>query len=456
MTRKKRTATTKPQGHDTPQSPTGKERPPPPSIFIPPTPSPSNESSPVDSVNSCSPGRWAIPTISGPPRKMRSPVSGVLKTEGDNISLHASSIASPEILALASFQASMKQALSSLSNTMEGLESQSARMEQLGTDVKLHEQVKLLRSDLEDQIRRQKADLDAIQEKLQQKVKAALEEHIKTRLRATAKQLISDMVRERVNNELNQQMNIEVCEGSIHHERQITEVKTCIHNSEARRYNASLQSASLDVPLRPLLRPLPSPEQSPYPSLSVASTPPSRLPSAHPRSADPLTPSSLRHSASTISAGSTLSRSASYQATAPTPSALFPKDLKTLFELRPDDAKTLLKEYGLEGRAPSPVVEEAKLRAPGKLQRQVSSNRPPKSAVTFHPSIPEESDSGSDTDEDDERADIKAHVEDMNTFMAHIGVPFLMVPPPKHKESNAERRKKLAPLIIGAPPWSIR
>lgn len=98
---------------------------------------------------------------------------------------------------------------------------------------------------------------------------------------------------------------------------------------------------------------------------------------------------------------------------AATPSALFPRDLNSLFSLKHGDAKALLKEYGLKSAAPSPISKEEQLKAP-KLQKRTSSSKAvPK---TQQPSIPEESENSEDEEEMEE------HVQDMNTFMAHIGV----------------------------------
>jgi hypothetical protein len=63
-------------------------------------------------------------------------------SKGEDTQLTAAAIASPELLELANFQASIKQALASLSSTMETLEVQSGRMQQMGTDIKIHGQVR--------------------------------------------------------------------------------------------------------------------------------------------------------------------------------------------------------------------------------------------------------------------------------------------------------------------------
>lgn len=122
-------------------SPTGKEKPPIPSIFIPPTPPASNGPSSQDLDK-----LWALPP-SPPPSLAMLPSAAGSQTQdckGDDVPLTAVAIASPELLELANFQASIKQALASLSSTMETLEVQSGRMQQMGTDIKIHGQVRCL------------------------------------------------------------------------------------------------------------------------------------------------------------------------------------------------------------------------------------------------------------------------------------------------------------------------
>lgn len=228
---------------------------------------------------------------------------------------------------------------------------------------------------------------------------------------------------------------------------------------EARRYNASLRSASSDAPLRPLLRPVPTPEQSPYPILVTSATDSSASARSLPFSEHlrlPVRPP-MRRSLSTRSTSSTvpsvISRSQSLQMTAATPSvsALFPKDLRSLFSLDPGSTRTLLKEYGLPSCTPSPATEEPMYQfKPPSMPHSPAAHKPPSP-------VEEESES---------EEDMKSHMTDMNTFMSHIGVrfdytfslmirltvshqvPFKMIPPPRSKETNAEKRKKLAPLII--------
>lgn len=161
---------------------------------------------------------------------------------------------------------------------------------------------------------------------------------------------------------------------------------------EARRYNASLQSSST-ARLRPLLRPLPTPEQSPTIIIIEHSTLNSPV-SAMPSITAPA-PTPIKRSISNPFRGAHR-----LEATTPTSSSLFPPDLKTLFKLGAEETRTLLRQYGLVSGAPSPITPKPRGLA------NVNEN---------------EGTSGS-SDANAETSDAACHVEDMNKFMAHIGV----------------------------------
>ncbi|KAJ3536009.1 hypothetical protein NMY22_g6224 [Coprinellus aureogranulatus] len=344
-----------------------------------------------------------------------------------------------EVLAIAQLQASMKEALQGLANVMDHVGRQSVLMTQLTAQIKERGELSTLHGELQQQIASQREELYNLKTGLESRIKQTAEDTIKTELKAIVNESIANIVEERVRRELSIQVPVSLRQSSADHERQIHEVQTELFNSEARRYNASLKSASLDAPLRPLLRPVPTPEQSPYPVLVTSATdssvPASSLPFAdHLRLPLALPMRRTPSTRSTSTAPSAISRSQSVQMTAGTPSAsaLFPKDLKSLFALDSGSARTLLKEYGLRSSAPSPVTEGHTSLRPSHI---------PESPATRKPPSPVEE--GSESEDD-----VKTHMEDMNAFMSHIGVPFKMVPPPRTKETNAERRKKLAPLII--------
>jgi len=149
--------------------------------------------------------------------------------------------------------------------------------------------------------------------------------------------------------------------------------------------------------LRPLLRPLPTPEQSPVAPPITRSSSMGTSTLATPASAYPGVPAPTPIKRST-------SGSFRIDRGPLTASTLFPEDLRSLFRLGPDETRKLLRDYGLVSAAPTPVVE-----------------RPPPRDRAL-PSVDEELNSGSDSENCSGDEGSEVHAADMNKFMAHIGV----------------------------------
>ncbi|CAA7259037.1 unnamed protein product [Cyclocybe aegerita] len=338
----------------------------------------------------------------------------------------AEDIASKDIMAVAELFATMKKTLTSMTSMFERLGSQTEKMMSFSLDVHSAEHLKRLRHVLQAQITRQQAEVEALKATLQTKIKAAVEEKIQTHVREVVQRSLKEVVAGKVQNQLEVQISEDLRQKALLHQRQIFEVRTALHNSEARRYNALQTDRS--ARLRPLLRPLPTPEQSPVIAISRSSSQGnSSLPT--PATAFPRVPAPTPIKR-------TFSNPFRSDVGPPTASTLFPQDLRALFSLGPEATRRLLREYGLVSATSTPAVET-----------------PPKHRGL--PSVEEEATVGSDSDHGSGgENDQEAHAADMNKFMAHIGVPFLMIPPPKEKEnmgvpmSSKTRRKMLTPLII--------
>lgn len=215
----------------------------------------------------------------------------------------------PELLAVGELVASMKRVVGVLGTTFDSLGEQTARVATLAPALKASAQIKKLRSEVAEQMREQERRVLDTELLLGEAVKQSLSEEIKAHIRDT----VAREVKDRVSYQLNVQIPKNLREQIKHHKRQILEVQRSLHNSEARRHNSALGPAALVDELRPLLRPLPSAEQTPLPR----TVPPTPVP----------------------------------EDSAPTPSPLFPRDLKALFALKSEEAQTLVKEYGLGGQA---------------------------------------------------------------------------------------------------------
>jgi len=344
---------------------------------------------------------------------------------GQNFTADEIASGNQDIVALADMFVTMKKALLSMTGSLEQLGNQSERMVSFALDVKAADQLKRLRFALDEQIEKQKEEVEGIRLALESKIKLEVEGRIRDQLRETVNVFVRERVQEKVQEELAKQIPDGLRQQVMDHQRQILEVKTTLHNSEARRYN-SLTITGKNAPIRPLLRPLPTPEQSPV-------VPPiSRSTSVDNNSVLPTPTSAYPH----VPAPTPIRRATSNPAREPpTVSALFPPDLRTLFAMDPDQTRQLLRDYGLVSESPTPVIE-----------------MPPKPKAL--PDIDEEPSSTRDK-VDPPGENEEAHVADMNKFMAHIGLPFLMIPAPKaHEDSTARmssrtrRKRLLTPLII--------
>jgi hypothetical protein len=157
--------------------------------------------------------------------------------------------------------------------------------------------------------------------------------------------------------------------------------------SEARRHNATLRASSLFEPLRPLLRPITAPLQSPSHSGNLTAPP---------------TPSSIDLQSSTPLSSSTVDDFVPL-----TPSPLFPRDVATLLKFRPDQARTLVEDYGLLEDIPEENGENDNTRVEGgrKIMTDAESSSSDESSGTRRVS--------------DENVNRERH---LSRFMAHIGV----------------------------------
>jgi len=238
------------------------------------------------------------------------------RTDPGTNSLELSVVLTPELLAVGELVAAMKRVVGVLGTTFDSLGEQTERVATLAPALKAAEHIKKLRSEIAHVILQSEMQALEVKNLLDEAVKQTLSEEIRAHIQAT----VASEVKDRVAAQLNAQIPENLRQQIKSHKRQILEVQRSLHNSEARQHNSALSPAALNTELRPLLRPLPSAEQSPMPG----SVPPTPLP---------------------------ISRQASLSETTPTASPLFPRDLKALFALKSEEAETLVKEYGLGEQA---------------------------------------------------------------------------------------------------------
>ncbi|TFK44856.1 hypothetical protein BDQ12DRAFT_717999 [Crucibulum laeve] len=440
-----------------PRSTSTKTQPKKPSIIIPPTPI-SRKAPPIASLyeveKTLSPPNYRsyssqttlactsptsftdapVPDASDYPGSLATFSTATSATARSEIT--AAHIMNPEINAIAEMFAAMKHTLCQLHSSFDLLGEQAETMISLGLDIKATEELKLLRSELEDQIIRQQAELQDVRRLLESKVKEALAERLKAQAYEMVKDCVSKKIKEKVHLELAAQIPKGLHQDLQVNRREMLEIQSDLHNSEARQYNSSLQSASLTVPLRPLLRPLPTPEQSPAYVISRSFSSGVSTYSS-PLTAYPRVPASTPITAPPPAFLAPPRGGSSLEAIPPTPSPLFPRDLKSLFSLGPDAARNLLRDYDLDGGSnnedisPGSGIERPKPRAFARV------------SVNSTDSSPTSTEFG---------VKVNSREDDLNKFMAHIGVPFVMIPAPVSKTSSGETspggQRQSSPFIV--------
>ncbi|KAJ7209693.1 hypothetical protein GGX14DRAFT_631564, partial [Mycena pura] len=250
-------------------------------------------------------------------------------------SLGLETVLTPELIATGELVSALKRVVNVLGSTFDSIGEQTERVASLAPTLKAAEQIKKLRADIAWQIHEHELCALEITNLLNEAVKQTLSEELKAHIHTT--------VEREVKGRLNVQIPEQLRDQIKSHKRQILEVRRGLHNSEARQYNSAIGPSALNEELRPLLRPLPTGEQSPM----FGGVPPT--PAATDGEANLGEPTA-------------------------TPSAMFPRDLKALFTLKSEEAETLVKEYGIGDLAlpVTPITTEGAGAEPDSHQRNLN------------------------------------------------------------------------------------
>ncbi|KAF4567486.1 hypothetical protein EYR36_011108 [Pleurotus pulmonarius] len=172
----------------------------------------------------------------------------------------------------------MKRLSTTIYSTFETFEKQTARVAGLAPAVDAAGQLRSLRDIFEIKQQERTKRLAELRSRFEEAVPQLIEEY-RSKVDDLVKEVVAEEIKDRVQRELEKQLPEKLRKDVVQHERQLIEVQANLYNNEARRFNASLVSPqSLTVPLRPLLRPLPTPEQSPVYVRSPIFTPDTAVP----------------------------------------------------------------------------------------------------------------------------------------------------------------------------------
>ncbi|KDQ55183.1 hypothetical protein JAAARDRAFT_37715 [Jaapia argillacea MUCL 33604] len=256
---------------------------------------------------------------------------------------------SSDIQAVQELLASMQRQLTVMGTTFELIGAHATKLAVLAPVIEAEKQIQQIRHEGTMQLKKQEQRIADVKHGLAGVISDHVAKELQPRVAEIIKGVVAGRVKEKVHQELTSQISSSLIGQLRVNQLRLLDVKMALHNSEARRYNATLRTNSLQEPLRPLLRPLAMPTSARFslPSPTSPSSPsnfynPVTPAQPAPPPVTPMTPRALHRSYSSTSPSAS---SSPYDPLAPSP--LFPPNLKTLFNLDIDAARALIREYGL-------------------------------------------------------------------------------------------------------------
>ncbi|KZP19585.1 hypothetical protein FIBSPDRAFT_827846 [Athelia psychrophila] len=219
------------------------------------------------------------------------------------------------------YRSSIQSTLNTLGITFTVLGEQAAKYSELGPAIDAGQKLSAISKELNAQYDRQDDALRNMKERLSTMYRGELARNLNAHVENRVQAKIAERVQEKVREQLLKQVPASLGQEITSHKRQVLQIQTTLHNSEARRHNALLHIQDGSELLRPLRRPFEQASPAsllPTPNSSPKSSPASALESLEP----------------------------------PTPSPFFPIDVAHLIDLSPTEARKLVIDYGLDLEKP--------------------------------------------------------------------------------------------------------
>ncbi|KAK0195180.1 hypothetical protein F5146DRAFT_274844 [Armillaria mellea] len=229
----------------------GKDKPLRPSIDIPPltptsaTSNQSQSSATPTAAQTAVSGFSVLASATALPNGA-DPLSAIGKTGSKKAAIP------PNIEAVAQLMRGLREVNQQLKGMYENIETHTVRSASLGPIIKAGEEIATLKSHLAKQIADHNAELADVCEELENRVKKRLEGRLREYVTKEVHNSVAETIEKRVKQELEKQIPQSLCNQTNEHARQMAEVKIHLHNSEARRINATLTRREK---LRPLMPP---------------------------------------------------------------------------------------------------------------------------------------------------------------------------------------------------------
>jgi len=162
---------------------------------------------------------------------------------------------SPDVAGLEQLRQTMQTTLGVLGSTFDYLGEQTARVAALGPAVEASHQIHQLRRQVHAQDRKQEERMQEIKSLLQDVLKEQIAEHLRAHVFEMIREKVEEYVAEKVKDALTRQIPDTLRKQVSEHRQHLAEVKRCLHNSEARRANATLRNhgSAIREPLHELL-----------------------------------------------------------------------------------------------------------------------------------------------------------------------------------------------------------
>ncbi|KAM6502488.1 hypothetical protein JOM56_002465 [Amanita muscaria] len=133
---------------------------------------------------------------------------------------------------------SIKQNVTQLENTLEGIGKQAAALTALHAPLKLQEEYQTVQQELRKQIQRQNEEIKQKRDELEGLLMRQLDEKIRRRIDAQVREIVGQTVAGRIQTELDRLIPEELKMDSLQHRERTLRIRSNLINNEARRRNA--------------------------------------------------------------------------------------------------------------------------------------------------------------------------------------------------------------------------
>ncbi|KAI0915342.1 hypothetical protein AcV5_003841 [Taiwanofungus camphoratus] len=162
---------------------------------------------------------------------------------------------SAEVTTAAEIITAMKGSLGNLGKTFDSLGEQTNQIVRLGGELETAQHINSVQKQLQAQDKKQEEQIEEIKNLLQEVLQNDIVQHLKELIEQGILSQIDQLVEEQVALQLPHHIPKELQDELASHRRQLEEVQRALHNSESRRANAQLRTARMHDALHTIFKP---------------------------------------------------------------------------------------------------------------------------------------------------------------------------------------------------------